>query len=68
MLNDLERDDYLGHMVAIFDKNKHGFWLQDPGLVPRSNRRISRQKLADAMFSAGREKAVIVALRLNEDS
>ena len=68
VLNDLDRDDYLGHMVVIFDKDEHNFWMHDPGLAPRPNRKIGRQKLAEAWFWAGPETAGLVAVKLNGDS
>jgi len=65
VLNDLERDDYLGHMVVIFDRQSDDYWLHDPGLKPMPNRRVSRQKLSDAWFWSGPETAGLVALKLN---
>jgi hypothetical protein len=63
VLNDLKRDDYLGHMVVVFDADKDHFWLHDPGLMPHPNRQVSRQKLAKAWFWSGPETAGLVAAK-----
>jgi hypothetical protein len=63
VLNDLKREDYLGHMVVIFKADKDNFWLHDPGLAPHPNRQVSRQKLADAWFWSGRKNAGLVAVK-----
>jgi hypothetical protein len=63
VLNDLDRDDYVGHMVVLFDASKDNFWLHDPGLPPRPNIQVSRQKIQEAWFWSGRETAGLVAVK-----
>lgn len=43
ILNDLKRNDYLGHMVVIFEADKANYWVHDPGLKPhpKSERKSS---------------------------
>jgi hypothetical protein len=66
VLNDLERSDYVGHMVVIFNKDEAGLWLHDPGLKPMPNRHVSRQKFKSAWFWAGEETVGLAALKLPE--
>ncbi|HVS79251.1 MAG TPA: hypothetical protein VHD84_03125 [Candidatus Saccharimonadales bacterium] len=62
-LNDLGRSDYVGHMVVVFDKQNDGYWLHDPGLKPRPNRHVTRQKLSEAWLWAGAKTADLVAMK-----
>lgn len=63
VLNDLERDDYVGHMVVVFGMDEHNYCLHDPGLPPRPNRLVSRQDFEKAWFWSGRDNAGLVAVR-----
>jgi hypothetical protein len=58
---------YTGHLVVVFDfdAKSDNFWLHDPGLPPKPNRHVSRQKLSEAWFWTGPEKAALVAVKLN---
>jgi len=66
VLNDLKRDDYVGHMVVVFDADKNNYWIHDPGLKPMPNRHVSRRKLEDAWFWSGHKNAGIVAVKREE--
>ena len=61
---------YVGHVVVVFgfDAKTNHFWLHDPGLPPKPNRPISRQKLEESWFWTGPEKAVLTAVKLNKIS
>jgi hypothetical protein len=63
VLNDLKRGGYVVHMVVIFGAGKDGFWLHYPGLMPRSNRQVSRRKLASAWFWSRQKNAGLVAVK-----
>lgn len=61
ILND--QPGFSSHMVVIFSRANDNYWLHDPGLPPKSNRQISRQKFARSWFWAGRQTAGLVPLK-----
>lgn len=58
---------FVGHVVVVFKANDKYVWLHDPGLPPKPNRKISRQKLAESWYWSGQDNAALIALKLREN-
>ena len=43
-----DEEGYTGHFIVIFEYDKKGFLLHDPGLPPRPNRKVSYENFTKA--------------------